>query len=232
MKTERLSERLLAVASFVEPNAVLADIGSDHAYLPSYLIRSGKIQKAIAGEVVKGPYEAALRNVTREGLADSIVIRLADGLAAIEEGDRVDTVSIAGMGGTLIASILENGKHRLQPVKRLITQPNIHAKAIRDWAVQNGWKIIDEVILKEDEKIYEIVCLERGMETYSELERIVGPFLLQEKTAVFIEKWERELAEWKRVLRSLEQAQQSEEILQKKAQLERQIHLVEKVLSA
>ena len=75
---------------------------------------------------------------------------------------RVDTVTIAGMGGSLIASILENGKERLQDVKRIIAQPNIHAKAIREWAVSNDWKIMNEQILKEDGKIYEIIVLEKG----------------------------------------------------------------------
>ena len=128
MITERLSNRLKAVASFVEKGAIVADIGSDHAYLPCFLIKTGIVQKAIAGEVAKGPYESAINNVTREGLTNAVTVRLADGLLAIEESDQVDTVTIAGMGGSLIASILENGKERLKNVKRIIAQPNIHSE--------------------------------------------------------------------------------------------------------
>ncbi len=162
MNSERLSNRLKAVASFVNEGAIVADIGSDHAYLPCFLIHTKKVSKAIAGEVVKGPYESAVKNVRREGLSKEITIRLADGLFAIEEQDAVDTVTIAGMGGPLIATILESGKKRLTNVKRIIAQPNIYARAIREWAVSNEWAITDEHILKEDGKIYEIIILEKG----------------------------------------------------------------------
>lgn len=231
MNTERLSNRLAAVASFVEKGAVLADIGSDHAYLPCFLVSKGQVQQAVAGEVAKGPYESAVRNVRREGFVDAITVRLADGLLAIEASDAVDTVTIAGMGGPLIATILESGKDRLQHVKRIIAQPNIYAKAIRQWAVLNDWKIIDESILKEDGKIYEIIVLEKGMATYDELELLVGPCLLQSKSAVFLEKWERERLEWHRVLDSLNSAEETAAIQVKKAQLEEHIKLVGKVLA-
>ncbi|MFC5591028.1 tRNA (adenine(22)-N(1))-methyltransferase [Sporosarcina soli] len=230
MNTEKLSNRLAAVASFVEEGAVVADIGSDHAYLPCYLIRSGKIAQAVAGEVAKGPFDSAVRNVRREGLSDAVTVRLADGLFAIEAQDAVDTVTIAGMGGPLIATILENGKDRLQEVKRIIAQPNIYAKAVREWAVANGWKIIDEHILKEDGKIYEIIVLEKGTAQYDDLEMTVGPFLLASRADVFLEKWERESSEWKRVLDSLEKAEATDAIYQKKEQLKMQIELVGKVL--
>ncbi|MEK5038869.1 tRNA (adenine(22)-N(1))-methyltransferase [Sporosarcina sp. FSL K6-3457] len=231
MNTVRLSTRLATVASFVEAGAVVADIGSDHAYLPCFLVHNGTVQKAIAGEVVKGPYESAVRNVRREGLSSVVTVRLADGLFAIEEGDAVDTVTIAGMGGPLIATILENGKDRLQGVKRIIAQPNIYAKAIREWAVANDWIIIDEAILEEDGKIYEIIVLEKGTATYDELDLLVGPFLLQAKSAVFLEKWERELAEWQRVLQSLDQAEQTDAIEVRKHELVRHIDFVGKVLA-
>ncbi len=231
MNTVRLSTRLATVASFVEVGAVVADIGSDHAYLPCYLIHNGTVQKAIAGEVVKGPFDSAVRNVRREGLSSTVTVRLANGLFAIEEGDAVDTVTIAGMGGPLIATILESGKDRLQGVKRIITQPNIYAKAIREWAVANDWTIHNEAILKEDGKIYEIIVLERGTATYDELELLVGPFLLQSRSAVFLEKWERELTEWQRVLGSLEQAEQTDAIRARKHELLMHIDFVGKVLA-
>ncbi|WP_318615051.1 tRNA (adenine(22)-N(1))-methyltransferase TrmK [Sporosarcina sp. YIM B06819] len=231
MNTERLSTRLATVASFVETGAVVADIGSDHAYLPCFLVHNGTVQKAVAGEVVKGPYESAVRNVRREGLSSAVTVRLANGLFAIEEGDAVDTVTIAGMGGPLIATILESGKNRLRGVKRIIAQPNIYAKAIREWAVANDWIIYNEAILKEDGKIYEIIVLERGTATYDELQLLVGPFLLQSKSAVFLEKWERELSEWQRVLSSLQQAEQTEAIQARKQELLTHIDFVGKVLA-
>lgn len=226
----RLSERLITVASFVEQGAIVADIGSDHAYLPCYLVKKGIIQKAIAGEVAAGPFDSALRNVKREGLEGTIIIRLADGLLAIEGNDGVDTVTIAGMGGTLIATILESGKDRLATVNRIITQPNIHARAIREWAITNNWTIIKEKILKEDGKIYEVIVLERGKAFYNELELLLGPFLLKEKNVAFLEKWEGEISQWNQIIQSIEDAGKTISTVKKKEQLARQIRLVEEVL--
>ncbi|MCG7345113.1 tRNA (adenine(22)-N(1))-methyltransferase TrmK [Sporosarcina sp. ACRSL] len=231
MNSEKLSTRLAAVASFVEQGATLADIGSDHAYLPCCLVKAGTISKAIAGEVVKGPYESAVRNVRKKGLSDEITVRLANGLEAVHPSDGVDTISIAGMGGPLIATILNDGIEKLENVKRIITQPNIHALSIREWAVQNGWQIIDEQILKEDHKIYEIIVLEKGQAEYNELEMMVGPYLLDRKSDIFIEKWKREVDEWKRVLDSLENAGNTEAIDDKKEQLRNKIELVGGILS-
>jgi tRNA (adenine22-N1)-methyltransferase len=231
LNSERLSNRLKAVASFVNEGAIVADIGSDHAYLPCFLIHTKKVKKAIAGEVVKGPYESAVKNVRREGLSGVITIRLANGLFAIEEQDAVDTVTISGMGGPLIATILESGKERLTNVKRIIAQPNIYARAIREWAVSNEWEITDEHILKEDGKIYEIIILEKGQASYDELELMAGPFLLASKTDVFLEKWESESAEWNRVLDSLRNAEETDAVKTKKEQLNRYIELVGKVLA-
>lgn len=231
MITERLSHRLKAVASFVEEGAVVADIGSDHAYLPCYLLKTGKIKQAIAGEVAKGPYDSAMKNVLKEGLADSITVRFADGLYAIEETDFVDTITIAGMGGTLIATILENGKSQLESIKRIIVQPNIQSSVIRKWAVLNGWKIVSEQILKEDDKIYEILNMEKGSSSYDETEILLGPFLCLEKSIVFRQKWEREIVEWHRVLLSIEDAEETDDIRKKKNQLKSQIEFVRKVLA-
>lgn len=227
----QLSKRLQMVAEFVEENAVLADIGSDHAYLPTYLVKKGIVQKAIAGEVVKGPYESAVKNVQRENVEAKVTVRLANGLQAIRAEDAVTTVTIAGMGGALIAKILKEGERQLTSVNRLVTQPNIHAVAIRDWAIDNGWMILDEMILKEDDKIYEIVVLERGNAVYTELERLLGPVLMKEKNPVFHEKWQREMKQWNQILKSLEGANQDESIQAKKAQLIKQINSVEEVLT-
>lgn len=220
----------MAVASYVERDAVVADIGSDHAYLPSFLVKKGVVRKAIAGEVAQGPFDSAMKNVEKLSIEAFITVRLADGLRAIEDGDGVDTVTIAGMGGSLIASILEMGKDRLHGVKRIIAQPNIHALAIRTWAVANDWQLVAETILKEDGKIYEILVLEKGRTSYDELELLVGPFLVAEKNEVFFEKWESEIVEWQRVLQLLENAEETAGTKAKKEQLKRYVEIVGKEL--
>ena len=149
MNAQKLSKRLAKVASFVPTGAVVADIGSDHAYLPCYLVHNGIASRAIAGEVVQGPYDSAVRQVRTEGLTDKITVRFADGLAAVTEDDKVDTITICGMGGPLIVSILTKNPESLQHATRLILQPNIHAKVIREWALQNKWAIQDEEIIED-----------------------------------------------------------------------------------
>ncbi|MEX3621907.1 tRNA (adenine(22)-N(1))-methyltransferase TrmK [Viridibacillus arvi] len=226
MNAQKLSKRLETVAKFVPQDAIVADIGSDHAYLPCYLVHNNIAKSAIAGEVVKGPYDSACHEVQKEQLTNKITVRLADGLAAIEPGDGVTAITIAGMGGPLITSILEKHPLALEGVERLILQPNIHAKVIREWALQNSWKIIDEVILLEDEKIYEILVLERGEMNLSELEKLLGPVLKQQHSDVFHSKWTREVEQWGHVREALQKAEQTPEILAKSAEL---AHLIEEV---
>ncbi|MGX9135288.1 tRNA (adenine(22)-N(1))-methyltransferase [Rummeliibacillus sp. JY-2-4R] len=230
MNAQKLSKRLERVASFVPQNAKVADIGSDHAYLPCYLVLKSQVIGAIAGEVVKGPYESACREVQQEGLQDVISVRLADGLQAIEQNDQVTVVTIAGMGGPLISSILEKDSSRLSGVKRLILQPNIHAIAIREWSKNNNWKIVDESILKEDGKIYEVLVLEPGTENLTEEELLLGPILMKQQNEVFKEKWEREIAQWQNVLKALEKADQSADVMEKTKEIQHRIELVKGVL--
>ncbi|MER1986124.1 MAG: tRNA (adenine(22)-N(1))-methyltransferase TrmK [Solibacillus sp.] len=231
MNAQKLSKRLETVASFVPTGAVVADIGSDHAYLPCYLVHKGVAARAVAGEVVKGPFESAERQVRTEGLADKITVRMADGLAAVHESDRVDTVTIAGMGGPLIVSILEKHPDALKSVTRLILQPNIHAKAIREWALAHNWAIQDEVILSEDDKVYEVLVLQRGEMRLTEIETLLGPKLMATKSAVFKAKWAREVDNWQRVITAIEKAEQTPENAAKSAELRHLIAMVQEVIA-
>jgi len=230
VNAQKLSKRLETVASFVPTGAIIADIGSDHAYLPCYLINKKIAKKAIAGEVVKGPFETAVKQVRDEGLIHKISVRLADGLDAIDESDKVDTITIAGMGGPLIVSILEKNPSALTHVTRLILQPNIHSKVIREWAIRNNWALLDEVILEEDDKIYEVLVLQRGEMKLSEQELLLGKHLIVEKCDVFIKKWQREVENLKRVLASMEEAEPTAEIVTKREELLHLIAMVEGVI--
>lgn len=188
-----LSIRLSKVAEFVPQGAKLLDVGSDHAYLPIALVEAGKISSAIAGEVVKGPYESALANVAESQLKQHIDVRLANGLAAFTQDDKVTAITICGMGGRLIAEILDAGKDKLTQVERLILQPNNREDDLRRWLSSNGFIIVAETILKENDKIYEIIVAEQGQEELTARESRFGKFLPGEKSVVFVEKWEREI---------------------------------------
>lgn len=230
MNAKNLSDRLKTVASYVEKNTILADIGSDHAYLPCYLVHQSTIKKAIAGEVVKGPYESALKQVKNEGLENQIEVRFGDGLQVINEEDHIGTITIAGMGGPLIAAILEAGKHKLTNVHTLILQPNIHAKAIREWAVKEGWKIEEETILEEHSKIYEVIVLKKGSMTLTEQELLVGPILMQVRTNIFKKKWSVEVKEWERIWKQLKTIPNSTEVEHKIKELENKMSIVKELL--
>lgn len=233
MNTDRLSQRLEAVANYIPKGYRLADIGSDHAYLPCYAVKKGIVPSAIAGEVVEGPYQSAKGQVAEEGLTDVIAVRKGDGLEVLSVGE-VDVVTIAGMGGALIASILENGKTKLEKVQRLILQPNISALSIRTWLRNNGWELIAENMVEEDEKIYEILVAERGEvdKPYGNLQEglLLGPFLMKKQPAPFKKKWQREMTNWKRILTQIEKAEKTAENVKKIEELQQKIRLVEGVV--
>ena len=189
-----ISKRLELVASFVPQGAVLLDVGSDHAYLPIELVERGQIEGAIAGEVVEGPYQSAVKNVESHGLKEKIQVRLANGLAAFEEADQVSVITIAGMGGRLIATILEEGLDKLGNVKRLILQPNNREDDLRIWLQDNDFQIVAESILEEAGKFYEILVVEAGQMKLSASDLRFGPFLSKEVSPVFVQKWQKEAA--------------------------------------
>ena len=192
MDAQHLSKRLAQVAAFIPTGARMADIGSDHAYLPAALTLQGKISFAVAGEVVAGPYENMEKEIKENGLVNQIIPRLADGLAAIKPQDKVDTVVIAGMGGALIADILERGKEHLKGVKRLVLQPNVGEYRLRSWLLANHYQIMAEQLVEEDDHIYEIIVAEPSPVpfSYSYYELMFGPFLLEKKGPIFTSKWQ------------------------------------------
>ncbi|RHW41033.1 tRNA (adenine-N(1))-methyltransferase [Neobacillus notoginsengisoli] len=236
MNAQQLSKRLAAVAAFVPKGAKLADIGSDHAYLPCYLAKRELISSAVAGEVVEGPFLSAQTQVQAEGLRDIIKVKMGNGLEVIQPGE-ADCITIAGMGGTLITEILEAGKAKLGGVNRLILQPNISAISIREWLYNHGWELIEEAILEEDGKIYEILSAEKGnpRKPYgeNELEKglLFGPFLLKSKNEAFIKKWTLEKENWQRIARELDKAKATEETDKKREEILRKIRLTEEVLN-
>jgi tRNA (adenine22-N1)-methyltransferase len=234
LNTDKLSVRLTTVAKYVPEGARMADIGSDHAYLPCYLAKNLRITSAIAGEVAQGPYQSAERNVRSEGLAEMISVRMGDGLEVIQPGE-VDCITIAGMGGALISSILENGKDKLSLVRRLILQPNISAISVRKWLLANNWELVEEEIIEEDGKIYEILIAEKGEPTKPyrrnrEMGLLLGPYLVQKNEEAFKKKWTAEKKNWQRIYEALDSATETPETIEKKQELIEKIKLVVEAL--
>ncbi|MEI4789306.1 tRNA (adenine(22)-N(1))-methyltransferase TrmK [Bacillus sp. FJAT-53060] len=236
MNEMNLSKRLKRVADFLPKEAVFADIGSDHAYLPCYAILYQKAVKAIAGEVTDGPLQSAKQQVHRLELDAQISVRKGNGLEVIEQGE-VSAVTIAGMGGALIASILNEGKHKLAGHERLILQPNIHAYHIRLWLYQEGYELMDEVILEEDGKIYEIIIAEKGDQDKPyegmsvEAGMLVGPFLAKEQNHVFLRKWMQELQHMENIKGQIQKAAPTEENKERLKELNAKINILKEVLT-
>lgn len=230
MNIEQLSKRLETVFEYIPNQSTLADIGSDHAYLPCYAVLNGKVTYAIAGEVAEGPYQSAVNQVVDANLMKQIEVRKGDGLEVISPGE-VSCVTIAGMGGTLIAKILEEGKSKLTPNMRLVLQPNIGSVNVRKWLQTNGWTIVNESILREDDHIYEVICADfESSKNLTEQELLMGPFLLKEKNEAFVQKWNEEKKQLHQILQSLEQAKETPEITEKKQKIVRDITLIEEGL--
>ncbi|NHM75887.1 tRNA (adenine(22)-N(1))-methyltransferase TrmK [Staphylococcus sp. 11007852] len=198
-----INRRLLKVSEFIIGEKI-ADIGSDHAYLPIYAIQQGIIQTAIAGEVIKGPFNAAKKSVATYGLTSRIDVRLGDGLTILNDTDDVDTVTICGMGGPLITRILENGFHHIPNFPRLVLQSNIQSEPIRRFLQNKGYQIITETLVKERAHIYEIIVAEKGQMNLSSLDFKFGPFLHPIKGDLFEEKWQRELDALEDIKKQLE----------------------------
>lgn len=175
--------RLERVAAHVPAGARLADIGSDHGYLPVALMRRGAISAAVAGEVALTPFRSAERTVRESGQHARISVRLANGLAAIEPEDDITAISLCGMGGETIRDILDSGKARLSGQERLILQPNGGEQPLRLWLMENGYRILCEEVLRENRFYYEIIVAERaGPMVYSAQELYFGPWQMQARS--------------------------------------------------
>ena len=235
MNIEQLSKRLETVVSYIPKQSKIADIGSDHAYLPCYAVKKEIATFAIAGEVVKGPFLSAKKQVQDANLTSKVEVRLGNGLEVISPGE-VDCITIAGMGGTLIASILQAGVEKLTGVSRLILQPNVSAKSIRTWLINNEWRLVQEEIMEEDGKVYEILVAEKGNPKASytpedfEQELLLGPILMKNCNDAFRKKWNQECAQWKNIITNMEKAENTPDLEHRKQELLKKIKMVEEVL--
>ena len=199
--------RLERVAAHVPAGARLADIGSDHGYLPVALMRRGAITAAVAGELAATPFHSAQRTVRDNGLQARISVRLANGLAALEAADEISALTICGMGGETIRDILERGKTRLSGQERLILQPNGGEQPLRQWLMDNGYSILCEEVLRENRFDYEIIVAERtGPVSYSPEQLYFGPLQMQARTPAFPLKWQRLLRHKQQTLAHFTQA--------------------------
>lgn len=186
MSDLKLSKRLSTAASYVRSGAFVADIGTDHAYLPIYLVSNGIARLALASDINEGPILKAKENILKYDLTDKIYTEIANGLDKIEKYNPTDIV-ICGMGGELIAKILDSSSYIKSKNIRLILQPMTSIYELREY-LSNGFSTIAENIVREDNKLYQVMCVEYDGKKhhYSRPELELGKLNIKNKGEEFI----------------------------------------------
>lgn len=205
-----LEQRLAQLAEMVDQESRVADIGTDHAYLPIDLVKKQKIDFAIASDVAAGPLSNAVNDIKMAGLEDKITTRLGSGLETLTEDDKIDTVVIAGMGGKLMRDLLNKPAQTNIFYDTLILEPNVGEPLVRKWLMDHSYKIITEKIIEVSGHIYELIKAKRVSEptTLTEKEIQFGPILLQERNSIFTKKWTKQLIFQKNLLNNLQKAKE------------------------
>lgn len=220
MRTEvKLSKRLERIASFVQPGSRVADIGTDHGYVPIWLVQKGVCPSALAMDVRKGPLERAEEHVEEVGLSGKIELRLSDGLAKLKAGE-ADTVVIAGMGGKLTCRILEQGRHVWENwsegKERLILSPQSEQDEVRHFLEKQGFLILREAMLLDEGKYYIVLEAARGtMQPGREQDYRFGADLIRKKDPVLLAYLEKEEKMTKQVLAGLREKEETGQVKKK-----------------
>jgi len=199
----KLSKRLQTIADFVKKGAVVADIGTDHAHIPIYLIKNNIISKAYACDINAGPLEKAKENINYYGVKN-IELRLSNGLEKLKT-DEADTVIIAGMGGELIIDILDRGQGFFDKKNTFILSPHTKIEEVRNYLLRKGLKILKEDMCIDEGKFYtvmEVKCIE-NKEMYSEAELLYGKYLIENKHPVLIRFLKKEEAKYISILSNI-----------------------------
>lgn len=188
----QLSKRLSAIASMVEERECLADVGTDHGYIPIFFVEQGKIARAIAMDINEGPLKRAREHILEHGLEDRICTRQSNGVAQLREGE-AQSVVIAGMGGLLTMQILSEGREVLKSVKELILQPQSEIGLVRRFLQEQEYQIVDENMVEEDGKYYPMMRVLHGkMDAWTDTEYLYGRYLLLKKDPTLLAFLERE----------------------------------------
>lgn len=228
----KLSKRMNAVASMVTDGNVLADVGTDHGYVPIALVQKGKITKAIAMDINKGPLQRANEHIRSCRLENMIETRLSDGVEALDENE-ADTILIAGMGGELVIHILTDGEKVCRKAKELILQPQSDIDHVRRYLRENKYRIIDEDMVFEEGKYYpmmKVIPVGEELTEWQDMESdvvtacdIYGPLLIKNGNPVlrrFLVKQHRQLRD---ILKKLEEQPQNEGITKRITEIKKEL---------
>ena len=202
----KLTDRLLKIASLVTEGKRVADIGTDHGYIPVYLLNKNKVPFAILSDVNKGPLDNARKEVRHNNLLDKTDLRLGSGIEVLKKGE-VDEVIIAGMGGILINELLEANKEVAHSVDKLILQPMQAQDELRKYLFSNGYEILNEALVKEDFRIYEILEVKytgNNTQVEDEIYFEVGKKLIENKDELLNEFIDKKVYKYNSIIEKLD----------------------------
>lgn len=232
----QLSKRLQAVADLGKFGDTMADIGTDHGYIPIYLIQSKRISHAVAMDIGKGPLLRAQEHIAKYQLGAYIETRLSDGAKELCCGE-VSSVVIAGMGGVLMQKILRDSEEVFRGVKEIILQPQSEIEQTRRFLLNNGYEILAEDMVLEDGKYYPMMrvsCVESIEENpYAEakdIDFVYGAYLLKERHPVLRSYLYREIGIYRELEQKLKDLPANEELEKRRREVGRQLALAEEAL--
>ena len=223
-----LSKRLNAVAGQITIGNTVADIGTDHGYIPIYMTLNGYSNYAIAMDVNKGPLDRAKDNIFRYGVEDKVETRLSDGLKGLSEGE-VQSIVIAGMGGLLTIRILTDGKSVAESADELILSPHSDVHLLREYLSCNDYKIINEEIVFEDGKYYFVLKVNKGqMIIADDVDKYFGSYLINRRDLVMKAYLEKEVDKRLSILEKMSASNNTGRVKEIQCELD----LIRKALSA
>lgn len=195
----KLSKRLQCISDKVPICNCTADIGTDHALVPIYLIKNKICKYAIASDIKEGPLEIAKANIYKNNLDQYIKTRISDGLKGYTPNE-VNTVIIAGMGGELIREILKGSANVCNTVDAFILQPMTAHEELREWLYHNGFIIDDEVLAKEDNKLYTIMVCRKGKAEVNKNYYDIGIKLIENNDPLLFEYIDKKTKEMEKII--------------------------------
>lgn len=222
----KLTPRLEKIASLIKSGGLICDIGSDHGYIPVYLLEKNLVKKAIISDVNKGPLKNAKDKVDSRKLQDRAILRLGSGLEVIDmdEADKIDEVIIAGMGGILISEILNKDMKKTKKISKFILQPMQASDELRKFLLSKGFDIVKEHLVKEDFRIYEILEV-----VYNPIKHEFSNELIENYQDLCLELIEKKIYEYKKIMKNIEKLE-NKDAREKSEVLKEKINAYEKIM--
>ena len=228
----QISDRLKLVVSFVEPCKSVADIGTDHGYVPIALVKQNTVNRAYAMDINVGPLERAEMHIREEGLEEKIEVRQSDGLENLKENE-AETVIIAGMGGELTVRILKNGEKVLNTVKTLILSPHSEVFLVRKYLLSVGYDIVKEEMIFDAGKYYTVMKAVKSevqkQEPYDEVECLYGKRLIQQGNRVLRQYLEYKKQQYVQIVKELEE-HDGESVRIRRMEIEKEIAYMDETI--